>query len=97
MALLRRELCRQIEGPEVTHADCRTLVFGTDAKTLYVEREVAHVDDVHDGMRMDGFRSAPTGSGSGSSAWFRLRVSYFGSTPDSRRGRRSIWAAADSA
>ena len=49
MALLRRELCRQIEGPEVTHADCRTLVFGTDAKTLYVEREVAHVD-VHDGI-----------------------------------------------
>jgi hypothetical protein len=67
MALLRRELCRQIEGPEVTHADCCALVFGTDAKTLYVEREVAHVDDVHDGMRMDGFRSAPTGSGSGSS------------------------------
>ena len=44
MALLRRELCRQIKGPEVTHADCCTLVFDTDAKTLYVEREVAHVD-----------------------------------------------------
>ena len=49
MALLRRDLCRQIKGPEVTHADCCTLVFDTDAKTLYVEREVAHVD-VHDGM-----------------------------------------------
>jgi hypothetical protein len=44
MALLRRELCRQIKGPEVTHADCCTLVFDTDAKTLYVEREVAHLD-----------------------------------------------------
>jgi hypothetical protein len=44
MALLRRELCRQVKGPEVTHADCCTLVFDTDAKTLYVEREVAHVD-----------------------------------------------------
>ena len=49
MALLRRDLCRQIKGPEVTHADSCTLVFDTDAKTLYVEREVAHVD-VHDGM-----------------------------------------------
>ena len=49
MALLRRDLCRQIKGPEVTHADPCTLVFDTDAKTLYVEREVAHVD-VHDGM-----------------------------------------------
>ena len=49
MALLRRDLCRQIKGPEVTHADCCTLVFDTDAKTLCVEREVAHVD-VHDGM-----------------------------------------------
>jgi hypothetical protein len=44
MALLRRELCRQVKGPEVTHADCCTLVFDTDAKNLYVEREVAHVD-----------------------------------------------------
>ena len=44
MALLRRELCRQVKGPEVTHADCCTLVFDTDAKILYVEREVAHVD-----------------------------------------------------
>jgi hypothetical protein len=44
MALLRRELYRKVKGPEVTHADCCTLVFNTDAKTLYVEREVAHVD-----------------------------------------------------
>jgi len=41
MALLRRELCRQLKGPEITHADFCTLVFDTDAKTLYVEREVA--------------------------------------------------------
>jgi hypothetical protein len=39
MALLKRELYRQ-EGPEVTHADRCTLVFDTDAKNLYIEREV---------------------------------------------------------
>jgi hypothetical protein len=44
MALLRHELRRQVKGPDVTHAECCTLVFDTDAKTLYVEREVAHVD-----------------------------------------------------
>ena len=44
MALLRRELYRQVKGPEVTHADCCTLVFDTDAKNLYVEREVAHLN-----------------------------------------------------
>jgi hypothetical protein len=44
MALLKRELYRQVKGPEVTHADCCTLVFDTDAKNLYVEREVAHLD-----------------------------------------------------
>jgi hypothetical protein len=46
MALLKRDLYRQVDGPEVTHADCCTLVFDTDAKHLYVEREVAHVDVV---------------------------------------------------
>ena len=49
MALLKRELCRQVKGPEVTHADRSTLVFDTDAKQLYVEREVAHLD-----VRIDG-------------------------------------------
>jgi hypothetical protein len=44
MALLRRELYRHVTGPEVTHADRCTLVFDTDAKNLYVEREVAHFD-----------------------------------------------------
>jgi hypothetical protein len=44
MALLKRELYRQVKGPEVTHADCCTLVFDTDAKNLYVERAVAHLD-----------------------------------------------------
>jgi hypothetical protein len=44
MALLRRELYRQVNGPEVTHADCCTLVFDTDAKNLYLEREVAHLN-----------------------------------------------------
>src|ERR1700744_251520 len=44
MALLKRELCRQVKGPEVTHANCCTLVFDTDAKNLYIEREVAHLD-----------------------------------------------------
>src|SRR5882757_261037 len=49
MALLRRELYRQVKGPEITHADRCTLVFDTDAKNLYVEREVAHLDASVDG------------------------------------------------
>ena len=44
MALLKRELYRHVDGPKVTHADCCTLVFDTDGKSLYVEREVAHLD-----------------------------------------------------
>jgi len=44
MALLRRELYRQVRGPEITHADRCALVFDTDTKSLYVEREVAHLD-----------------------------------------------------
>ena len=44
MALLRRELYRQVKGPEVTHADRCTLVFDTDSKNLYVEREVAQLE-----------------------------------------------------
>jgi len=49
MALLKRELYRQVKGPEITHADRCTLVFDTDAKNLYVEREVAHLDESVDG------------------------------------------------
>ena len=44
MALLGRELHRQVKGPEITHLDCCTLVFDTDVNNLYVEREVAHLD-----------------------------------------------------
>jgi hypothetical protein len=44
MALLKRELFRHVEGPEITHADRCALVFDTDTKSLYVEREVAHLD-----------------------------------------------------
>jgi hypothetical protein len=44
MALLKRELYRQVKGPDVTHADRCTLVFDTDAKNLFVEREVAPLD-----------------------------------------------------
>ena len=44
MALLKRELHRQAKGPEATHADRCTLVFDTDSKSLYVEREVAHFE-----------------------------------------------------
>ena len=40
MALLKRELYRQVKGPEVTHADRCTLVFDTDSKSLYVERDI---------------------------------------------------------
>ena len=49
MALLRRELYRQVKGPEVTQANRCTLVFDTDAKNLYIEREVAHSDASADG------------------------------------------------
>ena len=44
MALLKRELYRQVKGPEITHADRCALVFDTNSKSLYVEREVAHLD-----------------------------------------------------
>ena len=44
MALLKRELHRQVKGPEITRADRCTLVFDTDSKKLYVEREVAHLE-----------------------------------------------------
>jgi len=44
MALLKRELYREVKGPEITHADRCTLVFDTDSKSLYVEREVAHLE-----------------------------------------------------
>lgn len=44
MALLKRELYRDVKGPEITHADRCTLVFDTDAKNLYVERQVVHLE-----------------------------------------------------
>jgi hypothetical protein len=44
MALLKRELYRQVKGPEITHEDRCSLVFDTDTKNLYVEREVAHLE-----------------------------------------------------
>lgn len=44
MALLKRELYRQVNGPEITHADRCMLVFDTDDKCLYVEREVSRLD-----------------------------------------------------
>jgi len=44
MALLKRELYRQVRGPEITHADRCMLVFDTDKKSLYVEREVTHLE-----------------------------------------------------
>lgn len=44
MALLKRDLYRQVKGPEITHADRCTLVFDTDSKRLYVEREIVHLE-----------------------------------------------------
>lgn len=44
MAFLRRELYRQVKGPEITREDRCSLVFDTDTKSLYVEREVAHLE-----------------------------------------------------
>jgi hypothetical protein len=49
MALLKRELYRQVKGPEITEADRCTLVFDTDAKNLYVEREVERLDPIIEG------------------------------------------------
>ena len=51
MALLKRELHRQVKGPEITHADRCTLVFDTDTKRLYVESEVAHFEAKVGGAR----------------------------------------------
>jgi hypothetical protein len=39
MAFLKRDL-----SPEAADADRCTLVFDTDSKRLYIEREVAHLD-----------------------------------------------------
>ena len=47
MALLKRELDRQLKGPEVTQRNIWTLVFDTDTKRLYVEHEWIYLDS-HD-------------------------------------------------
>jgi hypothetical protein len=44
MAFLKRELYRQVRCPEIAKEDRCSLVFDTDTKSLYVEREVAHLD-----------------------------------------------------
>ncbi|MDH6258445.1 hypothetical protein [Bradyrhizobium sp. BR13661] len=44
MALLKRDLYREVRGPDITQADRCTLVFDTDSKRLYIEREAAHFD-----------------------------------------------------
>ncbi len=44
MALLKRDLYRRVQGPDITRADRSTLVFDTDSKRLYVEREVVHLE-----------------------------------------------------
>ncbi|WP_316175980.1 hypothetical protein [Bradyrhizobium sp. SZCCHNRI1073] len=44
MAFLRRLLYRRLTDPETTQEDRCSLVFDTDTKRLYVEREVAHSD-----------------------------------------------------
>ena len=49
MALLKRELHRQVEGPEVTHEDLWTLVFDTDSKCLYVEHHWMYSEARTDG------------------------------------------------
>lgn len=49
MAFLRRELYRQVKGPEIASEDRCSLVFDTDTKNLYVEREIAHFETGIDG------------------------------------------------
>ena len=41
MALLRRELYRQVKGPEVTHADRCTPVFDTDAQRRWILQSIS--------------------------------------------------------
>ena len=54
MALLKQDLYRQVEGPEVTHADRCTLVFDTDSKSLYVERNQTATMDIADYLKQGG-------------------------------------------
>lgn len=44
MAVLKRELHRQVKGPEITELDFWNLVFDTDTKRLYVEHEWTYLD-----------------------------------------------------
>jgi hypothetical protein len=44
MALLKRELHRQLEGPQLTRNDLWVLVFDTDTKRLYVEHEWTNME-----------------------------------------------------
>ncbi|NOJ42844.1 hypothetical protein [Bradyrhizobium australiense] len=44
MAFLKRELHRQVKGPEITELDFWSLVFDTDSKRLYVEHEWTYMD-----------------------------------------------------
>ena len=44
MALLKRELHRQVKGPEITHADRAPLSSIQTPNGLYVESEVAHLE-----------------------------------------------------
>jgi hypothetical protein len=44
MASLKRELHRQVKGPEITELDFWNLVFDTDTKRLYVEHEWTYLD-----------------------------------------------------
>jgi hypothetical protein len=52
MALPKRELYRQVKGPEITRADRCSLVSDADSKKLYVEREIAHLE-ASDGGTVD--------------------------------------------
>jgi hypothetical protein len=102
MALLKRELYRQVKGSEVTHADPCTLVFDTDAKNLYVEREVAHLD-----MSVEGAIEIQTatmdiadylkqgGQTAGHRELWRLLRTLFKDTDDSDElmTSRSVWPA----
>jgi hypothetical protein len=49
LAMFNLAIDSKLRGCEVTHADRCTLVFDTDAKNLYIEREVAHLEASVDG------------------------------------------------
>lgn len=102
MALLKRELHRQVKGPEVTHEDLWTLIFDTDSKCLYVEHHWMYLEARADGtaeFRADKMDIAEYLTESGQTAghrklWRLLRTLFNETTESTVAERESISVAA---